>query len=73
MELNGVDRPTVARRVKANDLARRDYVRSVYGTDGDNPALYHLMIDAISLGVDVCVDLIVAASESLARAPAQAC
>ena len=67
MELDGVDRPTAARRVKANDRARRDYVRSVYGIEGDNPTLYHLMIDAISLGVDVCVDLIVAASESLTR------
>jgi cytidylate kinase len=67
MELDGVDRPTAARRVNANDGARRDYVRSVYGIEGDSPTLYHLMIDAISLGVDVCVDLIVAASESLTR------
>jgi cytidylate kinase len=72
MELHGVDRATAARRVKANDRARRDYVRSVYGIEGDNPTLYHLMIDAISLGVDVCVDLIVAASESLTRAPVPA-
>ena len=67
MTLNDVDRSTAARRVKAHDRARRDYVRSVYGIEGDNPTLYHLMIDAISLGVDVCVDLIVAASESLTR------
>jgi cytidylate kinase len=72
MKLNGVDRATAARRVEANDQARRDYVRSVYGIEGDNPALYHLMIDAISLGVDVCVDLIVAASESLTKAPVAA-
>ena len=72
MELDGVDRATAARRVKAHDRARRDYVRSAYGIEGDNPALYHLMIDAISLGVDVCVDLIVAASESLTRAPVPA-
>jgi cytidylate kinase len=67
MDLNQIDRESAARRVDANDRARRDYVRSVYGIDGDNATLYHLMIDAISLGVDVCVDLIVAASESLAR------
>jgi cytidylate kinase len=72
MDLHGVDRATAARRVKAHDRARRDYVRSVYGIEGDNPALYHLMIDAISLGIDVCVDLIVAASESLTRAPVPA-
>jgi cytidylate kinase len=67
MELRGVDRETAAWRVKANDRARRDYVKSTYGIDGDNPRLYHLMIDAIALGVDVCVDLIVAASESRTR------
>jgi cytidylate kinase len=72
MRLNDVDRAIAARRVKAHDRARRDYVRSVYGIEGDNPALYHLMIDAISLGVDVCVDLIVAASESLTRDPVTA-
>ncbi len=72
MDLDGVDRATAARRVKAHDRARRDYVRSVYGIEGDNPALYHLMIDAVSLGVDVCVELIVAASESLTRAPVPA-
>ena len=72
MDLHQIDRATAARRVKAHDKARRDYVRGVYGIEGDNPALYHLMIDAISLGVDVCVDVIVAASESLARDPVPA-
>jgi cytidylate kinase len=68
----GVDRSTAHRRVKENDRARRDYVKRVYGIDGDDPVLYHLMIDAVSLGVDVCVDLVVAASESLFRASAPA-
>jgi len=67
MALRNVDRATAAHRVKSHDRARREYVRSVYGIEGDSPTLYHLMIDAISLGVDVCVDLIVAASESLTR------
>ena len=72
MESQGLDRETAARHVKVNDRARRDYVRSAYGVDGDNPRLYHLMVDAIALGVDVCVDLIVAASESRVRQPAAA-
>jgi cytidylate kinase len=67
MELQGVDRATAARRVKANDRARRDYVKSAYGIDGDNPRLYHLMIDAIALGADVCVALIVAAAQARVR------
>jgi cytidylate kinase len=72
MELQGVDREAAAHRVKVNDRARRQFVRSAYGVDGDNPHLYHLMVDAIALGVDVCVDLIVAASESRVRQPATA-
>jgi cytidylate kinase len=67
VELQGVDRATAARRVKANDRARREYVKGTYGTDGDNPRLYHLMIDAIALGADVCVELIVAAAQERVR------
>lgn len=60
----GVDRETAAHLLKVNDRARREYVRSAYGVDGDDPALYHLMVDTLALGVDVCVDLVVAASAS---------
>jgi cytidylate kinase len=67
MELQGVDRATAARRVKANDRARRGYVKNTYGIDGDNPRLYHLMIDGIALGADVCVELIVAAAQGRVR------
>jgi cytidylate kinase len=67
MELQGVDRETAARRVKANDRARRDYVKSTYGIDGDNPHLYHLMIDAIALGTNGCVEVIVAAVQARGR------
>jgi cytidylate kinase len=62
MEAESVDRATAERRVKANDFARREYVRKAYGADGDDPALYHLMIDATAFGVDACVELIVAAA-----------
>jgi cytidylate kinase len=67
MDLQGVDRATASRRVKANDRARRDYVKSTYGIDGDNPRLYHLMIDAVALDADVCVELIVAAAQERVR------
>jgi cytidylate kinase len=72
MEWQGLDREAAAHRVKVNDRARREFVRSAYGVEGDNPHLYHLMVDASALGVDVCVDLIVAASESRVRQPATA-
>ncbi len=63
MEAEGVDRATAERRVKANDWARREYVHRAYGADGDDPALYHLMIDATAFSVDACVELIVAAAD----------
>jgi cytidylate kinase len=64
MKLDDVDRETARRRVRAHDRARRQYVREAYGVDGDDPGLYHLMIDAPALGTEACVELIAAASRS---------
>ena len=63
MEVERVDRRTAERRVDAHDRARRDYVREFYGVDGDDPRLYHLVLDAVALGVDGCVELILLASD----------
>ena len=62
MESERVDRPTAEGRVRAHDRARREYVHDFYGVDGDDPTLYHLVLDAVALGVDGCVELIVVAS-----------
>lgn len=62
MDSERVDRRTAERRVAAHDRARREYVRDFYGVDGDDPSLYHLVLDAVELGVDGCVALIVLAS-----------
>jgi cytidylate kinase len=63
MKSEGVDRATAERSVDANDRARREYVREFYGVDGDDPSLYHLVLDAVALGADGCVELIVLASQ----------
>jgi cytidylate kinase len=63
MEREGIDRASAARQLKAHDRARRQYVQRAYGVDGDDPGLYHLMMDSLAFGVDACVDLIVAASQ----------
>jgi cytidylate kinase len=68
VELEGIDRATAERDVKAHDRARRDYVQDAYGVDGDDPSLYHLVIDATALDAETCVELIVAASRSRSRA-----
>ena len=70
MESEGVERPTAERQVDAHDRARRDYVRDFYGVDGDDPSLYHLVLDAVELGVNGCVELIMLAS-SYRSAPEQ--
>jgi cytidylate kinase len=62
MESEQVDRPTAERLVRAHDRARREYVQDFYGVDGDDPSLYHLMLDAVALNVDACVELIVLAN-----------
>jgi cytidylate kinase len=62
MEIEGVDRKTAERRQQANDRARVEYVRRSYGVDPLDPDLYHLVLGSPALGLDTCVDLIVAAS-----------
>ena len=71
VEREGIDRPSAARQLKAHDRARREYVRRAYGVDGDDPGLYHLMIDSLAFGVDSCVDLIVAASHARVQRAAE--
>ena len=69
MELDGIDREAAKRRQKAEDGDRMGYVRRVYGVDGGDPALYHLMLDTTAIDVDTCVELIVSASRARTRHP----
>jgi hypothetical protein len=69
MALDGADRETAERRQEAEDEARVEYVRRAYGVDGMDPGLYHLMLDSTALDLDVCVELIVAASQARIREP----
>jgi cytidylate kinase len=67
MRIEGVDQKTAEQRLEANDSARREYVRGRYGVDGDDPSLYHLVIDGTAFGVDACADLIATASRMRMR------
>jgi hypothetical protein len=69
MRINGVDRSSAERRLESEDRARMEYVRQVYGVDGADPSLYHLMLDSTALDLDTCVELIVTASEARVRDP----
>jgi cytidylate kinase len=70
MSLAGIGRETAERRLKISDRTRIGYVRHAYGIDGEDPGLYHLMIDSTALDLDTCADLIVTASQARARRPA---
>jgi cytidylate kinase len=70
MLLEGIDRDTAAWRQRVEDRTRIEYVRRAYGVDGTDPQLYHLMIDSTAVGLDTCVELIVAASHARVRAAA---
>ena len=69
MALEGIDRVTAERRQKAEDRARISYVRRAYGVDGQDPSLYHMMLDSTALDLDTCVEVIVAASRARVRNP----
>ena len=69
MALDGIDRATAEARQEAEDRARISYVSLVYGVDGVDPALYHLMLDSTALEADTCVELIVAAAQARTRHP----
>lgn len=72
MESEGIDRVTAERRQRIEDEARRGYVQRAYGVDGDDPGLYHLILDSTKLGIDTCVALIVAAGKARTESAASA-
>ena len=69
MALQGIDRRTAERRQEVEDRARIGYVQRAYGVHGEDPSLYHLMLDSTALDLDACVELIVTAAQTRMRDP----
>jgi cytidylate kinase len=67
IEIEAINREAAEQRQELEDKSRIDYVRRAYGVDGEDPALYHLVIDSTALDLDACVELIVAASQARVR------
>lgn len=67
MEKDNTDRKAAERLVSRHDRARAEYVRSLYGVDGADPALYHLALDTSAFDRDGCVHLILAAGAARIR------
>ncbi|MCW3004345.1 MAG: hypothetical protein JWQ20_3643 [Conexibacter sp.] len=65
MHVEGIDRVTAERRQRKVDRAREAYVRRYYDRDPADSALYDLVLDSTRLPLDVCVELIAAASIAL--------
>ena len=61
MELERIGREEAERRLDDNDRAREAYVHHFYGADPNDLRYYHLAIDSTAVGLDRCIDLIVAA------------
>jgi cytidylate kinase len=66
--IEDVDADTARQRLPDVDRARAQYVRRLYGSDIDDPALYHLQIDSTVVPIDAAVSLIAAAYRSLVDA-----
>jgi cytidylate kinase len=68
MVIEGIDRPTAARRLARVDRFRRAYVEELYGLDVREPGAFDLVLDSTSLPLDACVEIIAAAARHGRRA-----
>jgi len=59
----------VTRILEETDRARIAYVKHFYNRDPHDSRLYHLVLDATALPIDVCVDLIVTAALARGATP----
>jgi hypothetical protein len=64
MRLGDPDRETARRALRRLDRAHAEYLRQFYDVDINDPALYHLVLDATVFTVELCVELIALAVEA---------
>jgi cytidylate kinase len=65
MLIEKIDEKTAHHRLVEADRARARYVHRIYGRDGTDPGLYHLIIDSTTLPIETCVSLIALAAQAL--------
>jgi cytidylate kinase len=68
MALEGIDEQTARGRQRRQDRAHATYARHFYGVDIADPALYHLVLDSTTIGLDTCVELLEHAAAGLGAA-----
>ena len=65
VKISGLSESQARDTMKHLDRYHAEYLKQFYGVNIDDPAMYHLMIDATALDNDACVSLMVAASHAL--------
>jgi cytidylate kinase len=65
VRLQGIDEKAAAAEQRESDRAREGYAQAFYGVSQADPALYQLIIDSTSLGLELCADLVVLAARGL--------
>jgi hypothetical protein len=65
VELGGLDRRTARRQQRHVDRMREHYVRHYYHTEITNPRHFDLLLDATSLPLATCAEIIVAGARHL--------
>ena len=65
MDLGEMDQATAIAAMRRLDRYHADYLRRFYDVDIDDPALYHLAIDATTMDTETCVELIELAARAI--------
>ncbi|HLI59667.1 MAG TPA: cytidylate kinase-like family protein [Solirubrobacteraceae bacterium] len=65
MELGSLSEEEARAAMRRLDRYHADYMREFYDVDIDDPALYHVTLDATALDVQACVDVIVTVAEAI--------
>lgn len=63
--LGGIDEEAARAAMRRLDRYHAAYVREFYEVDIDDPALYHIAIDATAIDTDTCVELIEMAARAI--------
>src|SRR5579871_2151636 len=68
----GVDREAAARAVGKLDRTHDAYLKTFYGLDIRDPALYHIVLDSTALPFEACAEIVVRAARAMRAAPVAA-
>jgi cytidylate kinase len=68
IERSGLAEREARQTMEHLDRYHAEYLKQFYGVNIDDPALYHVMVDATTLHPDACVSLIIGAAHAMSGA-----